>query len=103
MTKEEKENIDLDILNVINSFVDPDKKLDGVLYIRGDAEFQKASVFIKGDAQLVCSTIQHHIENNDEFKRFIFAVIGSMLVNNQELKDEFMRGIELMEKTIGLN
>ena len=101
-SKEEKQNIDLEILNLFKWVTDGDKE-NSVLYMRGDNEYQTASLTIKGDVMLLANTFIHHIEKNVEFGRFITAVFGSYLSKNPDKLKEFLEGIEILKNQIGIN
>ena len=76
---------------------------DATLYIHGDSEHQNAAFSIHGDAKLLANTIQHHIQANEEFRRFIFATIGSYLMGNPEHEKEFFNGILAIKSNLGVN
>ena len=103
MKKEEKANVDLDIMSLINSLVDKDNEQDGIMYLRGDKEFNQATVVIKGDVNLLAQSIQHHLDNNEEFKRFILAVVGSWLSKNPTEETIFYEGVGLTKKSMEAN
>lgn len=104
MNQQEKTDFDLDIMNLVNKLIEnPENAKDVVLFIRGDAEFQTASVNIKGDVKLLSQTIQHHLDNNQDFKRFILATIGSWMTKNPVEEQMFKDGLELMKKTFSIN
>ena len=103
MTHDEKKISDNHILALINKLTEGKDDKNAAMYIRGDAEFQEASFYIKGDFRLLAQTIQHHITANEEFKKFIFAVVGSYLVNNEQDKKEFLAGLEITKQTFGIN
>jgi hypothetical protein len=98
MNKEEKTDIDLDIFSLIKKITEGKDPKDGVMYLRGDSEFNNAVINIQGDVRLLSQTIQHHITVNDEFRRFIFATVGSYLVKEPLHEQEFLRGIEEVKK-----
>ncbi|MCK5614701.1 hypothetical protein KAR91_73245 [Candidatus Pacearchaeota archaeon] len=103
MKNYDKKNIDLDVLNLINSFVEVNSLKDCVVYLRGDAEFDNAVLVIKGNAALVANTIIHHIEKNPGFKQLMFATIGSYLSKNPDVEKEFLNGIEGVKNNFGEN
>jgi hypothetical protein len=104
MNQEEKANIDLDITNLINKLIeDPTNTKDVVMYLRGDKEFDTASINIKGDMQLLASVIHHHLDNNPAFKQFLLSVIGSWLSKNPTDERMFLNGIEIAKKTFSIN
>lgn len=103
MTENDKINVDLDVMKIINTLVGPGNFNDAALYIRGDAEFQTASVNIKGDTRLLSQVLHHHIDNNEEFKRFIFATLGSYFAKNIEEEQKFNEGIKLTRHSFGVN
>lgn len=104
MNQQEKIDIDLDIINLIKKLVeDPQNQKDCVLYLRGDTEFNTASLNILGDARLVSQTIQYFLDNNEEFKRFILAVVGSWISKNPEDEKQFIAGVEIAKKTFSVN
>ena len=104
MTKEEKTNIDLDIMNLVNKLIeDPTNTNDVVMYMRGDKEFQTASINIKGDIQLMASVIQHHLDNNAAFKQFFLSVLGSWIAKNPTEEKMFLNGVEMAKKTFSVN
>lgn len=92
MTKQEKEKIDIDIVNLF-SWIKQGDVDNSILYMRGDNEFKIASIIIKGDVMLLANTLIHHIEQNPEFGRFILAVIGSYLSKNPDKEKEFLEGL----------
>ncbi|MCE5332700.1 MAG: hypothetical protein LLF95_11260 [Bacteroidales bacterium] len=104
MTADEKTNLDLDIMNLVNKLIeDPTNTKDVIMYIRGDKEFETASINIKGDVQLLASTIQHHLDNNEEFKRFLLSVLGSWMAKNPIDEKMFLNGLEIAKKTFSIN
>ena len=104
MNQQEKIDTDLDIINLIKKLVeDPKSQKDCVLYLRGDTEFNTASLNILGDARLVSQTIQYFLDNNEEFKRFILAVVGSWISKNPEDEKQFIAGVEIAKKTFSVN
>lgn len=104
MNQQEKTDIDLDIMNLVNKLIeDPKDTNNAIMYIRGDVEFKTASVNIKGDAKLVAQTIIHFLDTNPEFKRFILATIGSWLNGNPQEELMFLNNLDLLKKTINVN
>ena len=103
MTKEEKTDINLDITNLIKKLVDAETKTDAIMYMWGDNEYQSASLCTKGDMMLLANTIQHYLKNNEEFRKFIYATIGSYISLNQQDEFEFLEGIKLMKQSSGMN
>ena len=104
MTADEKTNLDLDITNLVNKLIeDPTNTKDVVMYMRGDKEFETASINIKGDIQLMASVIQHYLDNNPSFKQFFLATIGSWLAKNPTEEKMFLNGLELAKKTFSIN
>ena len=69
-----------------------------MLYMRGDNESQTATLTIKGDVMLLAATFIRLCENNDDFGRFIFAVLGSYLAKTPDKLKEFMDGIYQVQK-----
>lgn len=103
MTAEEKRNINVRINELMAVLNPPGNTTDAIMYIHGDSEHQNAAVNIKGDAKLLANTIQHHIQHNEEFRRFIFATIGSYLSQNPEHEKEFFGGILALKTNLGVN
>jgi hypothetical protein len=104
MTKEEKTNINLDIMNLVNKLIeDPTNTKDVVMYMRGDKEFETASINIKGDIQLMASVIQNYMDNNAVIQQFILSVIGSWLIKNPEEKAMFLNGLEMAKNSFSIN
>ena len=103
MNKEEKQIMDQFIANQIKRVTEDKSPLNAVMYVRGDAEFNNASICIEGDSKLLAMTLIHHIENNLGFNQFITAVFGSYLAKNPEEEKKFLAGLEIMKKTVGLN
>lgn len=104
MNQQDKIDIDLDIQNLIKKLIeDPNDLKNAILYIRGDAEFQNASLNVRGDARIVAQTIQHFLDTNQEFKRFILATIGSWMSKNPEEEKQFLSGLEIAKKTLSIN
>lgn len=104
MTKEDKLNIDIDVMNLVNKLIeDPTNTKDVVMYMRGDKEFETASINIKGDIQLMASVIQHHLDNNPSFKQFFTSVLGSWLAKNPIEEKMFLNGLEIAKQTFSIN
>jgi hypothetical protein len=103
MTKEEKQNMDLDIINQIKAVTASQNVMNAAMYIRGDAENNNAMICIEGDVKLLANTLIHHIENNPKFNQFIMAVVGSYLCKNPDKEKEFNEGIILMKNSFGIN
>lgn len=104
MKKEDKLNIDLDIMNLFNKLIeDPNNTKDVVMYMRGDKEFETASINIKGDIQLMASVIQHHLDNNPAFKQLMLSILGSWLAKNTIDESMFLNGLKLAKKTFSNN
>lgn len=104
MNKEEKTNLDLDIMNLVNKLIeDPTNTKDVVMYMRGDKEFDTASINIKGDIQLMASVIQHHLDNNAAFKQFFLSVLGSWMAKNPIEEKMFLNGLEIVKQTFSIN
>lgn len=103
MNKEDKTNMDLDIFSLVKKLTEGKDPKDGVMYIRGDSEFNNAVVNIQGDVRLLAQTIHHHIKVNEDFKKFIYATIGSYLSQNPEDEDEFLQGLEITKQSFGGN
>lgn len=100
MTQKEKTNIDLDIMNLINKLIeDPTNTKDVVMYMRGDKEFDTASINIRGDIQLMASVIHHHLDNNPAYQQFMLSVIGSWLSKNPMEQNMFLKGLEQLKNT----
>lgn len=104
MNKDQKTDVDLDIMNLVNQMIEnPENTKDVVMYIRGDAEFQTASVNIKGDMKLLAQTLQHFLDTNPAFKQFLLSVVGSWLNGNPEEELMFLNGLETLKKTFIVN
>ena len=104
MTPEDKLNIDLDIVNLMSKItLNPEEGKDAALYIRGDSEFQTASINIKGDARIMAQTIQGLLDNNPAFKQFMFSTIISWLSQNPNQQKEFLAGVDLMKEKLNFN
>lgn len=104
MTKEEKINLDLDIINLVNKLIeDPTNTKDVVMYMRGDKEFETASINIKGDIQLMASVIHHHLDNNPAFRQFFTSVLGSWLAKNPSEEIMFLNGLKSVKQAPSLN
>lgn len=104
MNKEEKTNLDLDILNLVNKLIeDPTNTKDVVMYMRGDKEFETASINIRGDIQLMASVFQHHLDNNPAFKQLMLSILGSWLAKNPVDETMFLNGLEMAKKTFSVN
>lgn len=104
MNQQEKTDIDLDIMNLVNKLIeDPTNTNDVVMYMRGDKEFETASINIKGDIQLMASVIQHHLDKNPAFKQFFLSVLGSWLANNPIEEKMFLNGLKIAKKTFSVN
>lgn len=99
MTKEEKQNIDLDVLNLFEWLQSGDAQ-NCVLYLRGDKEYESASMHLKGDVMVLANTIIHIMESNPDFKRFILSVIGSWLSKNPIEEKMFQEGLVLIKKRL---
>lgn len=103
MTFEEKKIINARINELIGFLAPTGNTTDAVMFVHGDNENQNAAFSIHGDAKLLANTIQHHIQYNEEFRRFIFATIGSYLSQNPEHEKEFFGGILAVKTTLGKN
>lgn len=104
MNKDEKTNIDLDIMILVNKLIEnPENTNDVVLYLRGDREFETASVNIKGDIQLMASVFQHHLDNNPAFKQLMLSILGSWMAKNPVDEKMFLSGLEMAKKTFSNN
>ena len=103
MTIEEKKQINARINELMAVLAPKGSLTDAVMYLHGDSEHQNAAFSIHGEAKLLANTIQHHIANNDEFRRFIFATIGSYLSQNPEHEKEFYGGILAVKSNLGVN
>jgi len=104
MKKDDKTNIDLDIMNLVNKlFETPGNTKDVVMYVRGDAEFQTTSLDIKGQPQLMAQTLHGLLDNNQEFRRFFLATLGSWIAKNPTEEKMFLNGVEMAKKTFSVN
>lgn len=103
MTSEEKKIINARINELIGFLAPTGNTTDAVMFIHGDNESQLARFSIHGDAKLMANTIQHHIKGNEEFRKFIFATIGSYLSQEPEHEKEFFGGILAIKTTLGKN
>lgn len=103
MTPEEKRNINARINELQNVLSPSGSTTDATMYLHGDSEHQNAAFSIHGDAKLLANTIQHHISANEQFRRFIFATIGSYLSQNPEHEKEFFNGIIALKSNLGVN
>ena len=104
MKAEEKTNLDLDIINLINKLIeDPTNTKDVVMYIRGDKEFETASINIRGDIQLMASVFQHHLDNNQAFRQLMLSILGSWMAKNPIEEKMFLNGLEMVKKTFSNN
>ena len=97
MTENNRKEIDQQIVDLFEWIKEGDKD-NSVLYMRGDNEFQTATLTIKGDVMLLAATFIRLCENNDNFGRFIFAVLGSYLAKTPDKLIEFMDGINQVQK-----
>lgn len=103
MTVEEKRVINARINELIAIISPTGSTTDAVMYVHGDNEHQNAAFSIHGDVRLLANTIQHHIKANEEFRRFIFAAIGSYLSREPEHEKEFFGGILAIKSNLGVN
>ena len=103
MTFEEKKQINARINELMAILAPTGNLTDAVMYLHGDAEHQNASFSIHGDARLLANTIKHHIKHNQEFRRFMFATIGSYLSQEPEHEKEFFGGIIALKSNLGVN
>jgi hypothetical protein len=103
MTKAEKQNINARINELMGILSPTGSTTDATIYIHGDNEHQNATFSIHGDARLLANTIQHHIAHNEEFRRFIFATIGSYLSQTPDHEKEFFGGILAIKSNLGVN
>ncbi len=103
MTPEEKKNIVSTISTLLATLVSAESPINCATLIVGDYETQTASAIIRGDARLMAGTIQHHLKNNEEFRRFIFATVGSYLSKEPEHEREFFNGIIAVKSNLGVN
>jgi len=103
MNAEEKRNINARINELMGILSPTGSTTDATMYVHGDNEHQNAAFSIHGDARLLANTIQHHIQANEEFRRFIFATIGSYLSQNPEHEKEFFGGILAIKTNLGVN
>lgn len=103
MTAEEKKNINARINELMGMLCQKGSITDATIFVHGDAEHQNAAFSIHGDVRLLANTIQHHIAQNEEFRRFIFATIGSYLSQNPEHEKEFFGGILALKTNLGVN
>lgn len=97
MTEISKKEIDQQIVDLFEWIKEGDKD-NSLLYMRGDNEFQTATLTIKGDVMLLAATFIRLCENNENFGRFIFALFGSYLAKNPDKMKEFMDGIEEVQR-----
>lgn len=100
MNQEEKMNLDLDMMKQFRELVDSDKR-NAVLYMRADTEYHQLTVDLEGDSRILASAFHHHMDNEEEFRRFMFATIGSYISCNSEYKKEFLAGLNMTERIIG--
>ena len=103
MIKEEKIVINARINELLAILCPTGNTTDAVMYVHGDNQFQNAAFSILGDVRLLANTIQHHIQANEEFRRFIFATIGSYLSGNPEHEKEFYGGVLAIKSNLGVN
>lgn len=103
MTPQEKQNINARINELMGILCPTGSTTDATIYIHGDSEHQNAAFSIHGEVKLLANTIQHHIANNNEFRRFIFATIGSYLSQTPEHEKEFFGGILAIKSNLGVN
>ena len=91
-------------MSLVNKLIEnPENTKDVVMYVRGDAEFNTASVNIKGDLKLMAQTLQHFLDTNPAFKQFILSVVGSWLSKNPAEERMFKEGLEILKKTFSMN
>lgn len=103
MTKEEKQNIDSNILLFISKIVEDESETDGVMFLHVDREFENIMVSIQGNVQLLANGFHAHLDNNEEFRRFLTSVVGSWLVKNPEEERMFMEGLNIAKNSMGVN
>lgn len=97
MTENNRKEIDQQIIDLFE-WIKEGAEDNSVLYMRGDNEFQTATLMIKGDVKLLAATFIRLCKNNDNFGRFIFAVLGSYLAKTPDKLIEFMDGIKQVQK-----
>jgi hypothetical protein len=102
MTSEEKKNINSRINELMGILSPTGSITDCVMYIHGDAEHQNASFSIHGDANMLVNTIHHHMTANEEFRRFMLAMLGSYLSGNPEVEMEFLNGLLVIKNNLGI-
>lgn len=103
MTAEEKKVINARINELMSILSPTGSTTDAVMYVHGDTEHQNAAFSIHGDVRILANTIQHHIQHNEEFRKFIFATIGSYLSGNPEHEKQFFGGILAIKSNLGVN
>lgn len=103
MTQDEKKNINARINELMEILSPTGSTTDAVMYVHGDTEHQNAAFSIHGDVRILANTIQHHIQHNEEFRKFIFATIGSYLSGNPEHEKQFFGGILAIKSNLGVN
>jgi hypothetical protein len=91
------------IHKVIDAYQSDDTK-DCILLVHGDKVNQKARFQIYGDVQSMAMTFAALLDNeNSDFKRFIFSLLGVYLSKNPEDHKMFENGIELAKQSFGVN
>lgn len=103
MTADEKKQINARINELMAILSPTGSKTDAAMFLHGDTEHQNAAFSIHGDVRILANTIQHHIQHNEEFRKFIFATIGSYLSGNPEHEKQFFGGILAIKSNLGVN
>lgn len=77
---------------------------DTVLLVHGDHQNHQAHFNIFGHPQETAMAFAALLDNeNSDFKRFIFSLLGVYLAKNPEDLKQFMQGIEVAKQTPGVN
>ena len=97
LSKEDKQEIDKAIVDLFEWINEGDPK-NSILYMRGDAEAQTATLSIKGDVRLLANTFIHHMENNEQFNQFFLSVFGSYLSKNPGLEFQFLATLKQLNE-----
>lgn len=100
-----RENIIYDILLLIRELhgKGSNNHIKGTMFLHCDAQKEDSVLHLEGDLKMQFQLFVHMLTSNNSFKQLIMASFASFLINNPNVKDEFIKGLEIMKDSPSIN
>lgn len=91
------------ILAEIKKYSEANKETSAYMYLLIDSNDELAVSFGEGDIRLLIQGFGHVMKTDPQYNKTMKAAMGLYLHNNPKEKEEFIKGLELMNNTPNMN